>query len=233
MIVRDPLSDGLFSVQAYMVFKNHDQSDDSSGMMSKTPTSKFLGKTRAGNSQYTSTNSSVGGLEYSKYSEQDVQEEFLRLYTQLEMLKEKNMRIGNRHLASKITAMQDAARSHDHVQSENPSRTLGKLNNTLDVVPEKTGEDESPVKVKRQSVSFASETEPCGDGAVKDNNSCSTIAEEAAAGAASIELKSRDERNESPAADRNGRYLKSGHARTHAIVINLDDKSRFTEEVTV
>jgi hypothetical protein len=27
-----------------MVFKNHDQGDDSSGMMSKTPTSKFLGK---------------------------------------------------------------------------------------------------------------------------------------------------------------------------------------------
>lgn len=27
--------------------------------------------------------------------------------------------------------------------------------------------------------------------------------------------------------------IKSGHARTHAIVINLDDKSRFTEEVTV
>lgn len=27
--------------------------------------------------------------------------------------------------------------------------------------------------------------------------------------------------------------VRSGHARTHAIVINLDDKSRFTEEVTV
>lgn len=26
---------------------------------------------------------------------------------------------------------------------------------------------------------------------------------------------------------------RSGHARTHAIVINLDDKSRFSEEVTV
>lgn len=32
---------------------------------------------------------------------------------------------------------------------------------------------------------------------------------------------------------RNGHSLKSGHGRTHAIVINLDDKSRFTEEVTV
>ncbi|VVC95274.1 unnamed protein product, partial [Leptidea sinapis] len=29
------------------------------------------------------------------------------------------------------------------------------------------------------------------------------------------------------------RSVRSGHARTHAIVINLDDKSRFTEEVTV
>lgn len=29
------------------------------------------------------------------------------------------------------------------------------------------------------------------------------------------------------------RNLKSGHARTHAIIINLDDKNRFTEEVTV
>ncbi|CAK1540361.1 unnamed protein product [Leptosia nina] len=29
------------------------------------------------------------------------------------------------------------------------------------------------------------------------------------------------------------RGVRSGHARTHAIVINLDDKSRFTEEVTV
>lgn len=27
--------------------------------------------------------------------------------------------------------------------------------------------------------------------------------------------------------------IKSGHAKTHSIIINLDDKSRFTEEVTV
>jgi hypothetical protein len=31
----------------------------------------------------------------------------------------------------------------------------------------------------------------------------------------------------------NNRNLKSGHARTHAIVINLDDKNQLTEEVTV
>lgn len=33
--------------------------------------------------------------------------------------------------------------------------------------------------------------------------------------------------------DSSPRQLKSGHSRTRAIVINLDDKNRFTEEVTV
>jgi hypothetical protein len=37
----------------------------------------------------------------------------------------------------------------------------------------------------------------------------------------------------SPGSAETVRGVKSGHARTHAIVINLDDKSRFTEEVTV
>lgn len=39
----------------------------------------------------------------------DSQEEFRRLYAQLEELKERNMRLGNRHLVAKITAMQEAA----------------------------------------------------------------------------------------------------------------------------
>lgn len=38
-----------------------------------------------------------------------MQEEFRRLYFQLEELKERNMRLGNRHLVAKITAMQEAA----------------------------------------------------------------------------------------------------------------------------
>lgn len=37
------------------------------------------------------------------------QEEFRRLYGQLEELKERNMRLGNRHLVAKIAAMQEAA----------------------------------------------------------------------------------------------------------------------------
>lgn len=43
----------------------------------------------------------------------------------------------------------------------------------------------------------------------------------------SSELKS------SPSSTETVKGVRSGHARTHAIVINLDDKSRFTEEVTV
>lgn len=43
-----------------------------------------------------------------------------------------------------------------------------------------------------------------------------------------VELKVKDEH-----VSRDSCKNKSGHARTHAIVINLDDKSRFSEEVTV
>lgn len=57
--------------------------------------------------------------------------------------------------------------------------------------------------------------------------------ESAAASGAPIELKNREDHPEAHGADRNGRLLKSGHAKTHAIVINLDDSSHFTEEVTV
>lgn len=37
----------------------------------------------------------------------------------------------------------------------------------------------------------------------------------------------------SPGSTETIKGVRSGHARTHAIIINLDDKSRFTEEVTV
>ncbi|KAF2885573.1 hypothetical protein ILUMI_20596, partial [Ignelater luminosus] len=237
----------IFGSKAYMVFKGHDKSEESSGMMSKTPTSKFLGKARSGNSQYTSTNSSVGGLEYSKFTEQDVQEEFLRLYTQLELLKEKNMRVGNRHLASKISAMQNAASRYDIEQTESTARKNCKLNSMLCMVtdklvcaaispPEEAESEEGSVKNKRQSVSFAQTTDTnCDGGVTRDAGKCAKgAAGEATTSAdSSIELKNREEHSDSHNSDRNGRLLKSGHAKTHAIVINLDDKSRFTDEVTV
>lgn len=56
-----------------MVLRGGEKTEESSGMISKTHANKFLNKPRCGNSQYTSTNSSAGGLEYAKISEQDIQ----------------------------------------------------------------------------------------------------------------------------------------------------------------
>lgn len=46
-------------------------------------------------------------------------------------------------------------------------------------------------------------------------------------------IKEKNELKSSPSSAETVKGVRSGHARTHAIVINLDDKSRFTEEVTV
>lgn len=48
-----------------------------------------------------------------------------------------------------------------------------------------------------------------------------------------IGTETKHEDRELEAKERDKNKSKSGHARTHAIVINLDDKSRFSEEVTV
>ncbi|XP_056645240.1 probable G-protein coupled receptor 158 [Diorhabda sublineata] len=230
----------IFGSKVFMVFKNKGRADESS-MVSKTPSSKFISKSRSDNPQY-STNSSIGGgpvdFSYSKYNEQDVQEEFLRLYTQLEVLRERNMRMGNRHLASKIIAMQDAARTHD-----NSNRNLIKPSSSIDNIADTNIEDVSTLKIKRQSVSFAIEVKPeaNGDTSTMKNNpehNENIVSNETTENTASSstyppptpEVKYKEKPS---ATDSNGRYLMSGHARTHSIVINLDDKSRFTDEITV
>lgn len=48
-----------------------------------------------------------------------------------------------------------------------------------------------------------------------------------------IGTETKHEDKKSEIRERDKSKSKSGHARTHAIVINLDDKSRFSEEVTV
>lgn len=47
---------------------------------------------------------------FSSSSVRPLQEEFQRLYSQLEALRERNLRLGNRHLADRIHAMQEASR---------------------------------------------------------------------------------------------------------------------------
>ncbi|ENN80237.1 hypothetical protein YQE_03233, partial [Dendroctonus ponderosae] len=252
----------IFGSKVIMVIKNKGkQQEDGSSMVYKTP-SKFLIKNRHETSQYTSANSSVAGQEvvYSKYSEQDIQEEFLRLYTQLELLKERNMRVGNRHLASKINAMQDAARMCDDNEK---SSIIIRSSSSLCISQERSitdTADESYVKIKRQSVSFAVDSKSNDEPTVTiEHNSSNhavgdtlTVPDQQPAIVISEETSKRKEdentdietdetsstypssdTKKTSATDTNGRHLLSGHARTHSIVINLDDKSRFTDEITV
>lgn len=218
-----------------MVFKNKSFSDESSSVVPKTPSTKFVSKTRSDNVHY-STHTSRTSQEfiYTKYSEQDVQEEFLRVYTQLEVLKERNMRMGNRHLASKIIAMQDAARTHDNIKTEENLQNPLKSSSSLGTLTGSDIDDISPLKIKRQSVSFVPEPKINGETttSIKKTKEFLRIAEEYPSNSIcpSREVKNNEVKNSN---DSNGKYLMSGHANTHSIVINLDDKSRFTDEITV
>ncbi|XP_041376919.1 probable G-protein coupled receptor CG31760 [Gigantopelta aegis] len=51
--------------------------------------------------------------ECESFLEKDIQEEFRRLYTQLEVLKQRNMKLGNRHLQHKLSDMIEAAQKGD------------------------------------------------------------------------------------------------------------------------
>lgn len=226
-----------------MVFKYRDrQQEDGSSMVYKTP-SKFLIKSRHDASQYASANSSMAGQEllYAKYTGHDIQEEFVRLYTQLELLKERNMRVGNRHLATKITAMTDAAKMCDNDNEK--SSIVIRSSSSLCVSAERSvtdEKDEPSVKIKRQSVSFAVDAnksndsnthEVVEDAITIDNQDSIQPQESDNEKEESSSTYPSDNKKEST--DSNGRHLMSGHARTHSIVINLDDKSRFTDEITV
>lgn len=227
-----------------MVFKYRDrQQEDGSSMVYKTP-SKFLIKSRHDTSQYASANSSMAGQEllYAKYTSHDIQEEFVRLYTQLELLKERNMRVGNRHLATKITAMTDAAKMCDNDNEK--SSIVIRSSSSLCVSAERSvtdEKDEPSVKIKRQSVSFAvdanksndSNTHEVVEDAITIDNQDSIQPQEESDNEKEESSSTYPSDNKKERTDSNGRHLMSGHARTHSIVINLDDKSRFTDEITV
>ncbi|XP_030756386.1 probable G-protein coupled receptor CG31760 isoform X2 [Sitophilus oryzae] len=252
----------IFGSKLIMVIKNKGkQQEDSSSMVYKTP-SKFLLGRRKEPCLYSSGNSSVAGQEiiYSKYSEQDIQEEFLRLYTQLELLKERNMRVGNRHLASKINAMQDAARMCDtdneiDIENENEnekSSFIIRSNSSVSLSGDKSVielQDESFIEIQRESISFSKEKKASSEANIEKNSNGTPLN--------GVDKKSDNDKSETSkkmsetdidqtssttypksdkkktSTDSNGRHLMSGHARTHSIVINLDDKSRFTDEITV
>ncbi|CAG7828821.1 unnamed protein product [Allacma fusca] len=122
----------IFGSKAYMVFRGHGKGNSSDE--TRVPT--FISKNRSGQKPkqpsgqnsttglHSSTTSTSHDPNFNSRLSEDVQpvclcepwwilkeEEFRRLYYQLEELKERNMRLGNRHLVAKITAMQEAADS--------------------------------------------------------------------------------------------------------------------------
>ncbi|XP_071507716.1 probable G-protein coupled receptor CG31760 [Diadema antillarum] len=103
----------LFGSKVYLVL--HGKGD-------KTDTRMKTGTTSTGMRQRTwdATNSlSSQGLmvkqEEKPLNQVDIQEELKRLYTQLEMLKTRNMVVGNPHLTRKLTAMAEAARATEQM----------------------------------------------------------------------------------------------------------------------
>lgn len=133
---------------------------------------------------------------------------------QLEQLKEKNMRHGNRHLAARITAMQEAGRlsttdeneETSLVKSEDNSSAKADIEEPQDVVSSQV-DVSRPVDVQPDAVD------------VKDR-------EPSASG-------KPPEPTDTPASSKSANSLRALKNKKMPIHLNLDDTSRFTNEVTV
>lgn len=218
------------------------------------------------------------------------QEEFRRLYSQLEHLKEKNMRFGNRHLTAKISAMQEAASRQESLKEDvepgsgdkrrgkggegrfnmfsactaiTPAEESSSSGREYALEASDSGTTLPTTKSKRLNVTFSPmkggegscaedvNSSPTANGDQSPTKSIKAVVEAQLEDSRLMKASSIDNESDSPMSDAkkpqqndsaspiNGnakpgtKAIKSGHARTHAIVINLDDKSRFTEEVTV
>lgn len=110
----------LFGSKAYHVYKNKGKDQQAHSTMlartgkfvtgSKSPTA-VLSTFSSGNPM--SIGDKMDESENESFLEKDIQEEFRRLYTQLELLKQRNMKLGNPHLQHKLSAMTEAAKKDD------------------------------------------------------------------------------------------------------------------------
>ncbi|KAF0770098.1 Uncharacterized protein FWK35_00008988, partial [Aphis craccivora] len=104
----------IFASKAYLVIRGEEANDEDGHIKSIKVTGgsrMFSKQTRNSNK---ANNSTFCGLEESStdfvLTETDAQEEFAQLFRQLDALKDKNLRLGNRHLAEKISAMQEVSK---------------------------------------------------------------------------------------------------------------------------
>ncbi|XP_066599214.1 metabotropic glycine receptor-like [Prorops nasuta] len=257
----------IFGSKAYVVFRGGGK-DDAAGKLGGA-TGKFLGKSTR--QQGTSNQTNSISLQQGNFSDENdgASDEFYRLFTQLELLKEKHILLGNHSLVNRIAAMQDAAHRAESqvstIQVISTSIRLNDLNGSMGI--EETDISAS-CKLEKAAGSKASREEKrCRaciekngmrskereDSSTEDNKAHSReekVAAKPEEGTidASVSTSSKLPTTEDIATETNREVNakdeskekssskgKSGHARTaaHAIIINLDDKSRFSEEVTV
>ncbi|KAL2713907.1 putative G-protein coupled receptor CG31760 [Vespula squamosa] len=263
----------IFGSKAYVVFRGYGK-EDSAGKLSG-PASKFLSK--SSRPQGTSNQTNSISLQQGNFTEESdgTTEEFRRLIAQLDVLKEKNVLLGNHYLVSKIAAMQEAANRSEAqvstIQAISTSIRLNDLNGSRTVVESELGiscekdhkfvgiglhekkcqacieknglrskdqhrnSDPSSSTMSIRKGEHSNLKEPDKEVRASDgkNDVGVSTSSKLIGTSEDIATETNPEPNgkENDAKDKS--KSKSGHARTHAIVINLDDKSRFSEEVTV
>ncbi|GAB6025628.1 hypothetical protein CHUAL_011354 [Chamberlinius hualienensis] len=224
----------IFGSKAYMVMKGQgSKAEDGSSILSKPSTAKFVSRPKSQQNSASAAAGQVGTMlssssltrpptesSSSKPIELDVQEEFQRLFQQLDRLKERNLRVGNRQLMDTITAMQMAANNSAQT-TKNPET----------VVPE--------VKPETKTDATTSETKSLVEVTLKEpevvelralNDSPNHVSANGLSGNDVTTANSAQNSPGSRSGSRSGRHRRH---RRQRIIINLDDKTRFTDEITV
>ncbi|XP_060829665.1 metabotropic glycine receptor-like [Bombus pascuorum] len=246
----------IFGSKVYVVFRSGGKEDSKhSGA-----TGKFLGKSSRPTGTSNQTNSI--SLQHGNFTDESdgATEEFRRFIIQLEVLKEKNVLLGNHHLVNKLAAMQEAANRVETqvstIQVISCGMRLNDLNGSTTIaetdvggsfkndVDQKGGEVREEKKcqacvekngIRSKDQGSSKEAEVLASLETKKSTTTNDVAVSTSGKPATEDIgtETKHDDKESEVRERDKSKSKSGHARTHAIVINLDDKSRFSEEVTV
>ncbi|XP_071635755.1 uncharacterized protein [Temnothorax longispinosus] len=243
----------IFGSKAYVVFRDGGKEEAIGKLCGAT--GKFLGK--SSRPQGTSNQTNSISLQQGNFAEESdsVTEEFRRLLNQLEILKEKNILLGNQELSSKLAAMLDAS-----------NRVEAQVSTTIQAISTSIVQlNDLNKSTKETNLGQACQEQTRAGNGSQSENQCRACIEKNGLGGKDTRDTSKDNETSEPrkigkdiavstsskhAVEDVGREVchgkdgkeadlkdksrsKSGHARTHAIVINLDDKSRFSEEVTV
>ncbi|KAL0279151.1 UNVERIFIED_CONTAM: hypothetical protein PYX00_000765 [Menopon gallinae] len=245
----------IFGSKVYIVFRNQGKLEETSSTISRPQTTTFLVKPKSANSQQNpSTQSSAFGKLDAANCE--FQEEFRQICSHLESMKERYLKLGNKMVVNQIVAMQEAAKvdfskaapeqpekNATTTATTTPQQEKPERNSTGSEKSVKNGEPEpekNPTAPNANEVreSPKSHCHSCGGKVKKMVNAENTnhVNRKECKQCAKDEQTHPEEDIENSGSDfspTNKGRLRSGHARTHSIIINLDDNNRFTDEVTV